>query len=104
MGTAESIALMGPGQPLDAAAARAAAEVLRQSPGDVTVHIGPEAERFAAQHGARAVTVGSHIAFGAGQYRPGTPEGARLITHELAHVIQMRDAGVVLAGVDAATT
>jgi Domain of unknown function (DUF4157) len=85
------IAQMGPGRPLEAAAARAAADVLGKSPGNVTVHIGPEAERFAAQHQARAVTVGSHIAFGAGQYRPGTPDGDRLIVHELAHVIQMRD-------------
>ena len=85
-----AIAQMGPGQPLDAAAARAAAEILGQSPGDVTVHIGPDAARFAAQHQARAVTVGSHIAFGAGEYRPGTAEGTRLIAHELAHVIQMR--------------
>ncbi|HSR96647.1 MAG TPA: DUF4157 domain-containing protein [Kofleriaceae bacterium] len=85
-----AIAQMGPGQPLDAAAARAAAEILGQAPRDVTVHIGPEAERFVAQHQARAVTIGSHIAFGAGQYRPGTADGERLIAHELAHVIQMR--------------
>jgi len=87
-----TIAEMGPGRPLDAAAARAATVALGQPPGEVTVHIGPEAERFAAQHQARAVTVGSHIAFGAGQYRPGTPDGDRLIAHELAHVIQMRGA------------
>ena len=85
-----AIAQMGPGKPLDAAAARAAATLVGQPPGDVTVHIGPEAERFAAQHQARAVTVGSHIAFAAGQYRPGTPDGDQLIAHELAHVIQMR--------------
>jgi hypothetical protein len=85
------IARMGPGRPLDPAAARAVADVLGRSPGDVTVHIGPHAEQFAAQHQARAVTVGSHIAFGAGQYRPGTPDGDRLIVHEVAHVIQMRD-------------
>ena len=86
-----AIAQMGPGRPLDDAAARAATKLLGQPPGDVTVHIGREAERFAAQHQARAVTVGSHVAFGAGQYRPGTPDGDQLIAHELAHVIQMRD-------------
>ena len=88
----EAIAQMGPGRPLDAAAARTAMKMLGQLPGDVTVHIGPEAERFATQHQARAVTVGSHIAFGAGQYRPGTTYGDELIAHELAHVIQMRGA------------
>jgi hypothetical protein len=87
-----AIAQMGPGRPLDAAAATAATRVLGQPPGEVTVHIGPEAERFAARHQARAVTVGSHIAFGAGQYRPGTPDGDQLIAHEIAHVIQMRGA------------
>src|SRR6185436_14011360 len=87
-----AIAQMGPGRPLDGAAAKAAAKVLGQPPGDVQIHTGPEAELFVAQHGARAVTVGNHIAFGAGQYQPGTPEGDRLIAHELAHVIQMRGA------------
>jgi hypothetical protein len=88
----EVIAQMGPGRPLDPAAARTATKMLGQPPGDVTVHIGPEAQRFATQHQARAVTVGSHIAFGAGQYRPGTPDGDELIAQELAHVIQMRGA------------
>jgi hypothetical protein len=87
-----AIAQMGPGRPLDAAAAKAAAEALGEPPGEVMVHIGPEAEQFAAQHQARAVTVGSHIAFGAGQYRPGTPDGNQLIAHEIAHVLQMRGA------------
>src|SRR5687767_10316392 len=87
-----AIAQMGPGRPLDAAAAKAAAKVLGQAPGDVQIHTGPEAVQFVAQHGARAVTVANHIAFGAGQYQPGTSEGDRLIAHELAHVIQMRGA------------
>jgi hypothetical protein len=87
-----AIAQMGPGRPLDGAAAKAAAKVLGQAPGDVQIHTGPEAEQFVAQHGARAVTIANHIAFGAGQYQPGTPEGDRLIAHELAHVIQMRGA------------
>jgi hypothetical protein len=87
-----AIAQMGPGRPLDGAAARAAAKVLGQAPGDVQIHTGPEAEQFVAQHGARAVTIANHIAFGAGQYQPGTSDGDRLIAHELAHVIQMRGA------------
>jgi hypothetical protein len=87
-----AIAQMGPGRPLDGAAANAAAAVLGQPPGDVQVHVGPEAEQFVAQHQARAVTIGNHIAFGAGQYRPGTSDGDMLIAHEIAHVIQMRGA------------
>lgn len=87
-----AIVQMGPGRALDGVAAKAAAAVLGQAPGDVQVHIGPEAEKFVAQHQARAVTVGNHIAFGVGEYRPGTPGGDTLIAHEIAHVIQMRGA------------
>jgi hypothetical protein len=32
--------------------------------------------------------VGEHIAFGPGEYRPGTIEGDTLLAHELAHVAQ----------------
>jgi len=37
---------------------------------------------------ARAFSVGSEIAFGAGEYQPGTLIGDALIAHELAHVVQ----------------
>ncbi len=39
-----------------------------------------------ARHGARALTVGNHVAFAPGSYQPGT--GWELIGHELAHVVQ----------------
>jgi Domain of unknown function (DUF4157) len=39
---------------------------------------------------ARAYTVGMNIAFGAGEYTPGTPEGQHLLAHELTHVVQQR--------------
>ena len=32
--------------------------------------------------------MGSHIAFGSGQYEPATTDGRRLIAHELTHVVQ----------------
>ncbi|MFV0524139.1 MAG: DUF4157 domain-containing protein [Acidimicrobiales bacterium] len=41
-----------------------------------------------ARLGARALTVGRHVAFAPGQFRPGTPDGDHLINHELAHVVQ----------------
>lgn len=82
---------MGPGRALDAAAVKAVTALLGRAPGDVQIHTGPEAQRFVAQHGALAVTIANHIAFGAGQYRPGTPDGDGMIAHEIAHVIQMRD-------------
>lgn len=37
---------------------------------------------------ARAFTVGEHVAFGRGEFRPGTVGGDALIAHELAHVAQ----------------
>lgn len=37
---------------------------------------------------ARAFTYGADIYFGAGEYRPETQDGARVLAHELTHVIQ----------------
>jgi hypothetical protein len=59
--------------------------------GAARIHTGPEAEQFAASEGARAVTSGADIYFGAGEYRPGTAVGDLLIAHELAHVQQQTD-------------
>jgi hypothetical protein len=41
---------------------------------------------------ARAFAFEDNLAFSAGQYAPGTPAGDHLIAHELAHVVQSRDA------------
>jgi hypothetical protein len=54
----------------------------------VRVHTGASAAQSAAEINARAYTVGAHIAFGAGQYRPGSAQGRELIAHELAHTAQ----------------
>jgi hypothetical protein len=54
----------------------------------VRIHDDRRAAESARMLGARAYTVGSHIVFGAGEYRPNTPEGQRLLAHELAHVVQ----------------
>ena len=37
---------------------------------------------------AHPVTIGDQILFGSGAYRPHTPDGRRLLAHELAHVVQ----------------
>ncbi|MEX2261842.1 MAG: DUF4157 domain-containing protein [Bryobacteraceae bacterium] len=55
---------------------------------DVRVHAGPEAAGLARDANARAFTVGKHIVFGAGEYRPEVEQGRRLIAHELTHVLQ----------------
>jgi hypothetical protein len=54
----------------------------------VRVHTDAAAAASAQAVGARAYTVGNHIAFAAGSYVPGTAEGRRLIAHELAHTLQ----------------
>jgi hypothetical protein len=55
---------------------------------DVRVHDDGEASQLAAMVRAKAFTVGSDVFFRAGQYRPETPGGQRLLAHELAHVAQ----------------
>ncbi len=40
--------------------------------------------------GARAFTLGRHIWFGQNEFQPSSPEGQRLIAHELAHTVQQR--------------
>jgi len=57
---------------------------------DVRIHTGSTASRLSNRYGARALTVGNHVAFAAGEYRPGTPVGDALMAHELAHVVQQR--------------
>lgn len=54
----------------------------------VRVHNDSRAANMARNVNARAFTVGPNIAFGAGQYQPGTPHGNRLLAHELTHVVQ----------------
>ncbi|MCP4693984.1 MAG: DUF4157 domain-containing protein [Desulfobacterales bacterium] len=56
----------------------------------VRVHTDPGAAESAGRLNARAFTAGRSIAFGDGQYAPGTPAGRRLLAHELTHVIQQR--------------
>ena len=56
--------------------------------GNVRVHTDNEASRMSRQLSARAFTHGTDIYFGGGQYDPASPEGKRLLAHELTHVIQ----------------
>ena len=59
---------------------------------DVRVHTdGAAAEAARAVH-ASAYTLGRDVVFAAGQYAPATPDGRRLLAHELTHVVQQRRA------------
>jgi Domain of unknown function (DUF4157)/Effector protein len=59
----------------------------------VRVHTDEAAAQSAQSAGAQAFTVGSNVHFAAGQYRPGSADGDRLIAHELAHTAQQMRAG-----------
>lgn len=62
----------------------------------VRVHDDAAAHASARDLNALAFTLGPNLYFGRGQYRPHTPEGQKLLAHELAHVVQAgADAGVI---------
>ncbi|NJA05296.1 DUF4157 domain-containing protein [Methylococcaceae bacterium WWC4] len=54
----------------------------------VRIHTDTQAVRSAQSVNAAAYTVGDHIVFGAGQYRPDRVDGQGLLAHELTHVVQ----------------
>jgi hypothetical protein len=85
-----------PGQPLDMATRADMEARLGWDFGAVRVHTGEAAERAALNLGAAAYTAGRDIVFGPGRYAPATPEGRRLIAHELVHVIQQWRTGALI--------
>lgn len=54
----------------------------------VRVHTDTNAAESAREIDARAYTLGQNAVFGEGKYNLSTPEGKRLLTHELVHVVQ----------------
>lgn len=86
---AESVqAELGRGQPVDGSVGSRLGPFFGHDFSNVRVHTDPGAASLSADLNARAFTVGEHIAFGVGEYQPGTPVGDALIAHELAHVVQ----------------
>jgi hypothetical protein len=77
-----------PGEPLDFATRTPMEARFGHSFQDVRIHTDSLAAESARAVYAHAYTVGEHIAFDSGQYRPETLEGQRLLAHELAHTIQ----------------
>jgi hypothetical protein len=59
----------------------------------VRVHTGSRAAESARALNANAYTVGRHLVFDEGAYRPQTEDGRHLIAHELAHVRQQAASG-----------
>ena len=89
---AHAKAALGDGAALDARLAGAVGDAYGTSLDHVRVHTGDAAAQLARAHDAPAVAFGSDLAFAPGAYNPGTPEGDAMIAHELAHVVQQRDA------------
>lgn len=82
-----------PGQALDTGARSFLEPRFGRDFSGVRVHADAAAQQSCRAVGARAYTVGEHLVFGQGQYQPATPSGQRLLSHELAHVIQQGSAG-----------
>ncbi|HWK90206.1 MAG TPA: DUF4157 domain-containing protein, partial [Longimicrobium sp.] len=85
-------ARLGRGASLDSGVASRMGSALGRDFSGVRVHTDGRAASLSDGMRARAFTVGEHVAFGAGEYRPGTPVGDALIAHELAHVAQQQGA------------
>ena len=98
MGLVASVrAALGRGRPLPASARSRMERALGTRLGTVRLHTGAAAARLARRLGARAFAVGADVAFGRGEFRPGTPTGDALLAHELAHTVQQRGAGTTSA-------
>jgi hypothetical protein len=78
----------GGGGALDGGVAERVGGKLGADLSDVRVHTDSTADALASSVSAKAFTTGSDIYFAQGQYDPGSGEGNRLLTHELAHVVQ----------------
>jgi Domain of unknown function (DUF4157) len=81
-------ALSSGGQPLEPAVCRSMGHRFSHDFSGVRVHTDPLAAASAQAVQASAYTVGGHVVFNAGGYRPDTGAGRDLLAHELAHVMQ----------------
>ncbi|MEJ2541908.1 MAG: DUF4157 domain-containing protein [Gemmatimonadota bacterium] len=93
-----------PGRPLESATRARMESAFGVDLSHVRLHTGPEADQVAGQEGARAFAIGRHVGFKTGEYRPGTPVGDAVLAHELAHVLQQREAATESAAVSHAPT
>jgi outer membrane protein OmpA-like peptidoglycan-associated protein len=93
--------LRSPGRPLDDATRGFMESRFNHDFSGVRVHTDARAAESARAVNALAYTVGNHVAFGAGQYAPGTSGGRGLLAHELAHTVQQQgNAGLARAALE----
>jgi hypothetical protein len=86
--TEARVAALGSGAPLPASERTFFEPRFGRSLANVRVHSGGAADEAARAVNARAFTLGDDITFAAGELRPGTLDGRRLIAHELTHTLQ----------------
>jgi len=79
---------LGAGEPLRGDVRQRMESAFGMSFSNVRTHTDSTATKVSNRINARAFTVGNHVAFGNGEYQPGTMIGDALIAHELAHVVQ----------------
>ncbi|MDH6243227.1 DUF4157 domain-containing protein [Mycobacterium sp. OTB74] len=91
------------GKPLPSASKRKMQQAFSFNFDAVRVHTGAAASQAADALDARAMTTGTDIVFGAGEFAPGTAGGDRLLAHELAHVVQQSQ-GLVRRPLDGGPT
>lgn len=96
--------LNSPGQPLDANTRAFFEPRFGRDFTRVRVHTDERAMESARSVSALAYTVGRDVVFGAGQYSPGTTEGAELLAHELTHVVQQSSGAERIQRKDAPTS
>jgi hypothetical protein len=82
------------GSPLPATIRKQMEPKLGADLGGVRVHTGGQSADAAKGFGARAFTVGEDVHFNAGEFKPGTKEGDKLLAHELTHVVQGQKSGI----------
>jgi hypothetical protein len=92
---------LGEGRPLESGVRSRMQTAFGMDFTHVRAHTDSTAAALSDRMNARAFTVGRHVAFGAGEYQPGTLDGDALIAHELAHVVQQRDAGETVTPMEA---
>jgi hypothetical protein len=83
--------LSSPGLPLDNPTRNMFEPRFGRDFGRVRIHTDEKAAGSASAVNALAYTVGNHVVFASGQYRPAAPLGQKLLAHELAHVLQQQD-------------
>lgn len=95
---------LGEGQPLNEGVRSRMESAFGASFSHVRTHTDSNAVGLSNRVNARAFTIGNHVAFGSGEYKPGTLLGDGLIAHELAHTLQQAGATGGLDKMEAGAT